>query len=423
MEPRRTLARNAAILVSLLGLAVPAAATTVRRYDAELRVDPAAGTLAATVTVEAALEPGQREVTLLLNRGFQIASLSCDRPLAGFALHHDRRGVLRYAAEATPLVVSLAEPAAETGTLRLTLAYSGVIAPDAWGVNLVTPEWVELGLYSGWFPLDPAMGHFAYRLTVELPDGWQAVGTGGLHPDGGTWTAADEDVNDIVVIAAPALSTRRAGRSIAIHAAGVPAERLDAAAAAAGSIRERLTELLGPSGDGALDVVFTARTRGGGYVRPGLAVLQDEGGSFADEHWVRYMGHEISHLWWHRAPSTDWQDWLNESFAEVTALELVRERLGEKAWAARLARYRKESAALPPVRGLDRNDEAAYKVLYRKGPVILSDLEQHIGHERFLTFLRAVNIREASNTDTVLAVLREVVSPDAAGWLSDALGR
>jgi len=395
----------------------------VRRYDARLQIDPEAATIQANVTVDLELAPGEREATLLLNRGLTIDSLQADRPVSGYAFDRERREMLRYAAEATPLTVRLAAPDASGSTLRLALAYHGALEPDSWGVNTVSPDWVELGLYSGWFPLDPEMGNFDSRLRVRLPDEWNAVGTGGLSRKGDTWVAEAEDVGDVTVIAAPALATVDAGGGIRVHAAGGPTNRLDQVAAAAARTRERLTRLLGPAGDGSLDVVLASRSSGGGYVRPGLAVLLDDGGDLAGEKWTRYLGHEISHLWWHLAPATTWEDWLNESFAEESALLLIREELGEAPWRARLERYRTASSDLPPIEGVDRSDQAAYAVLYRKGPVVLSDLEQRIGRQTFGRFLRTVVSRRAATTEAVLADLGEVASPEAASWLEEALRR
>ncbi len=404
-------------------LGAPLLAAGARSYDVSLRVDPAGGSIAATATVDVDLAAGERSVTLLLNRGLAVTSLTADRPLAGFAFRRGERGRLRYAAEAVPLEVRLAGPSAAASELRLTVSYEGVPAPDAWGVNLVTPAWVELGLYSGWFPLDPGMGSFSYRLRLDLPDGWSAAGTGGMARRDGAWNASSAAINDIVVVAAPDLQIRDAGGGVRVLGARVSAPRLDAVAAAASGILARLTALLGPSGGGALDVVLTARTTGGGYVRPGLAVLQDDGGDLAGGSWVRYLGHEISHLWWYRAPSTSWQDWINESFAEVTALVLVRDRLGDGAWRTLLDRYRAASDGLPPVRGLDRDDDKAYEVLYRKGPVILAGVEERIGRERFLRFLREVHVRRAADTAAVLGVLSDVAGRPAAAALDAALDR
>lgn len=400
-----------------------ATATDVRSYDLDLRLEPAEERLHCSVVVEVGLATGQGSVLLLLNRGLSVDSLSANRPLEGFEIRREERAVLRYAAEASPLEVRLASPATEPGTLRLILTYSGALEPGPWGVNMITPEWVEIGLYSGWFPLDPQMGRFDATAGVTLPDSWTMVGTGTPVRQGNRWMSSSGDIGDIVVLAAPSLVTRRAGDSVRIHGPDRSPERLQAAAAAASSILGHLVSLLGPAPGDRLDIVFSPRERGGGYVRPGLAVLQDDGGDFASPGWIRYLAHEISHLWWHHAPTITWEDWVNESFAEVTALIMVRELKGEEAFQHRVERYREEAADAPPIRDLDRDDEAAYAALYRKGPLLLLDVERRVGGDTFARFLREVASRRAASTDEVLAILERVASPAVAGELDASLGR
>ncbi|MDT8401169.1 MAG: hypothetical protein RQ743_05700 [Bacteroidales bacterium] len=46
--------------------------------------------------------------------------------------------------------------------------------------------------------------------------------------------------------------------------------------------------------------------------------------------YARYPAHEISRLWWLRADANTWEDWLNEGFAEYTALVVLRELYGKE---------------------------------------------------------------------------------------------
>ena len=102
---------------------------------------------------------------------------------------------------------------------------------------------------------------------------------------------------------------------------------------------------------------------------------------------------------------------------------LLREGFGEEFFVGLLERHREGSAALPPVRGVDRADECADRVLYRKGPVLLAELESRIGREALLDLLRARLEEGALTTDAGLAVLERAVSPEAGTWLEHALGQ
>jgi aminopeptidase N len=107
----------------------------------------------------------------------------------------------------------------------------------------------------------------------------------------------------------------------------------------------------------------------------------------------------------------------------MSALMILRDEFGEQEFEDRLARYREASAAAPPVRGIDRDEETAYTVLYQKGPVLLAELEQSIGREAFLRFLRARIEGAIVTNDGCLDTLEQVVSVKARNQLDAALDR
>ncbi|GEM_PF-5662135 len=125
-----------------------------------------------------------------------------------------------------------------------------------------------------------------------------------------------------------------------------------------------------------LSVFIAPRDNGGGYCRPGVIVLtpndkkQDEIGYF------KYIAHELAHLWWLKANVSTWEDWLNESFAEYSALLALREVFGEEAFSKLITQYQSKSKGLPAIKGIERSDSKAWEVLYIKGPLVLYNLEK-----------------------------------------------
>jgi hypothetical protein len=320
----------------------------------------------------------------------------------------------------------LTEPAGDR-SFRITVVYSGEVEPDSWGVIQLHENWVELvAAYSGWIPFDPSAAPYQARWRARLPEGWVATGTGAPRLVDGWWSATVEATDDLVLIAAPGLQRIAVGESLTISHVDLPRGVPELIAADARRVRDTLSTWFGPApGGGHVEIVFAPRDEGGGYARPGLVVMLYEGayaeGSTAGPGFIRYLAHEISHLWWRGARTTDWEDWLNESFAEMSALMILRDRFGEQEFEDRLAQYRTASADAPAVRGLDRDEDVAYTVLYRKGPVLLAELEQSIGREAFLRFLRARVADQANTTEECLATLARVVSPDARDQLAAAI--
>lgn len=87
---------------------------------------------------------------------------------------------------------------------------------------------------------------------------------------------------------------------------------------------------------------LSASGTSGGYSRKNFITLNS--GSF-NEYILRNTAHEISHFWWNKAPVESWHDWLNESFAEFSALQYLRHARGEEAYAKRVEMYRERRAA------------------------------------------------------------------------------
>jgi hypothetical protein len=415
-------------LAGLLLLTTIRANAGVDGIEVEVAIDPSAGTITATSHLTITPPVGEKTIELLLNRKLQVTRVDADIGLAGFEHLRDGAGPYRYAAQATALRVHLAEPA-DGRPFRLRVAYNGEVEPDAWGVIQLHDRWVELVAgYSGWIPFDPSGGPFSATWRARFPEGWAAVGTGTPNFADGEWLATAESTEDLVLIAAPKLRQLPIGDSLAISHVDLPQGVPELIAADAQRVRATLTAWFGPAkSDGRVEIVFAAREKGGGYARPGLVVMLYQG-AYADDSkagpgFIRYLAHEISHLWWRGAPTTDWHDWLNESFAEMSALMILREEFGEQEFQDRLARYRKASAEAPAVQCVDRNQEIAYTVLYQKGPVLLAELEQSIGRAAFLRFLRALVEGEIATTEACLDTLARVVSPEARNQLGAALRR
>ncbi len=414
-------------VICALALSATAPAAAIERADIELSVDPDNGTIAVSTEILVSPASGETEIHLLLNRSMAVSRLTANVAISGF--EHDRScpGPYQYAPQATSLTVFLAEPASGEPVV-MQIEASGAVEPDAWGVVQVTPRWVELeAVYSGWFPFAPDAGRFDVRLQVRLPDGWLMTGTGRPVLTGGVWISTEQHVQDVVVLASPELKRLPVGDSLTLWNVDLPEGAPERIVRDTETVRATLEGWLGASAGGHVDLVFAPRTDGGGFARPGLVVMLYDERFYEDDDatpvFLRYLAHEVSHLWWRQAPTTGWQDWLNESFAEMSALMLLRERFGEEVFAERVAAYREASADAPPIRGISRHHEQAFTTLYRKGPVLLAELEASIGRDAYLRFLRALADRKVTSTAECLDTLEEVVSADARAQLERGLER
>jgi hypothetical protein len=250
---------------------------------------------------------------------------------------------------------------------------------------------------------------------VKTEPGYEVAGPAAVSRAGDVWTSRRDSPGwDIVVVAARGLRARHMdtlGGPIDVWNVGTsPVDATaETFAADVGRMMEQMRGWFGPLSRGSLTTVFAERKSAGGYYRPGFMSLLFD----ADyRNLVRYAAHELAHFWWGRADATTWQDWLNESFAEYSSVLLTRAWYGREAFASTLTGYAREAENTPPIWGLDRNDQSAYAVLYRRGPVLLGRLEGRIGEKAFRRLLATLVAREVRTTDAFLATLQELASTE-----------
>lgn len=125
-----------------------------------------------------------------------------------------------------------------------------------------------------------------------------------------------------------------------------------------------------------------------------------------EREYFRFIAHELAHLWWHHVKNTNsWEDWLNESFAEYSALLALREKFGTDVFQEKINEYSNLSRNLPPIRNLNRGSDNAHAVLYYKGPLLLCKLEALIGKNKFFKLLNIIHLQKVSSTEKFLNII------------------
>jgi len=395
-------------------------------YRLALELDPTAQYLNVEgEVVFLAPSDGMEEAVFFLHRQLDVDRIEGEEVLSW---GEDRQtGVPRLAMpDARWLKVRFEQPLMEGQAVRLAFTYRGEVTEwNPLSANVLTEDWVELGLYLPWFPWNDAYGDFTWDLQVLCDEGW------GVR-SAGEWQRADyregtdswqfawtEPVNDIVVVASPDLksaSRSKDGAEVDVHYVTISDSTASLMASDMRVALEGFTSWMqsGVPG-GSLAIVASPREVGGGYARRGIIVLgdlEDEAYRSSREGYYRYLAHESAHLWWNQAPTSTWEDWLNEGFAEYFALRAVRERFGEEAFQRRLETKRESAQDAPPIQGLDRLDRSTpakaqgiQAALYDMAPLLLHQLEEQVGSELFLAVCREMIEEEVEITADFLAVL------------------
>src|SRR5512133_705422 len=335
-------------------------------YDLSLDLDPRTHFLAVSGSVAYHSPITQLErARFYLHNQVAIQRVSGRRVL-GYQFEILPTSPVPFLPQAGVLDVYFDPPLSRHETALIQFEYSGQISEwPAESANVLTPDWAELGMYLPWFPFqyDGAASDLTFTLKVKLPVGYQASSYGRYDlQDGLYFFNWPHPTSDIVIAAGPTLEPR-IFESDTNHVFLATSTFSPAAATALGEdmlwILERLSGWFGPTRPSDFTLIESPRALGGGYARRGLVVLSGlNERDYLDqrEAYLRYLAHEAAHAWWWEAPTNTWEDWLNESFAEYSALLAVRERYGDETFERFLDKKRERVPADLPFWGFDRSD-------------------------------------------------------------------
>ncbi|PYO95086.1 MAG: hypothetical protein DMD62_03015 [Gemmatimonadetes bacterium] len=386
------------------------------RIDGEVNVTTRTGTFSARLTYSyVAGDSAEPVVRLNLASGAQLDTVAC-ATCTSFDFDRQSRD--------PTLSIALARPLASHERIDLRFVYRAPLE-EAWDS---AHAYVELGLDNLWFPVPPNVTsrRFTYHMIVrsDLRTS-ELVSNGSVRKTEDDWlvTSTTPDI-DIDLVFSPNIkivADTAGGYDLRIASTN-PAE--DDAPALLAHIRHSLdflNRLLGAA-DPLRRVTAVVRPYSvegqGGYARNGYFVMT-KGRNTGDD--LHYVAHELSHHWWLQAGRRE--AWLNESFAEYTAMMAIRSLSGPMVFDALMREKEQQSQGLPPIYGFDRAaaPRLAPGMFYRKGPVVLHQLETELGESVFMRFLQAVIAARVKDTDTLVNVLARVASQDVADRFMERL--
>ncbi len=398
----------------IVALAVSRPATQSRaptgRIDGDVLLSIESRTLTARLTYTyIAADTVERGIRLYLGDEFELTSLTCE---VCKSYTFDRQ-----AKPLPTIVIELTRPLHPSERAVLQVAYSGSLAAAYDSAH----AYLELGLDNFWFPVHPRIPtyRFVYRVFVRVDHRDQQLASNGrVTPKREGWliesVAPDIDIDLVLSPNLRSVADHEGGYDVRVVSTNVDA---DEAPTLLSNIRQSLVYVNGLLGaDNPIRQVTAvvrpfSRQGQGGYARNGYFVMTKARNTEGD---LSYIAHELAHHWWNRADQPN--AWLNESFAEYTAMMALRNIRGQQAFTTVLDKKKTSSQALPPVYGFDRtiNPRQSPAVLYSKGPVLLSELETQLGSAAFAAFLRQAAAARVAQTDSLLDLLARVSSREVA---------
>ncbi|MFD3447566.1 M1 family aminopeptidase [Microbacteriaceae bacterium 4G12] len=382
----------------------------MNKYKADVKLDiPQRHISCHVLFTYHAVEKSEQVLTLYLHHQLEIQQIECK----GFLYYEVSEQVVEWSPfvlESKEIRIYLDQPLCLGESLDIMFSYSGQISlVTQFGINRISEEWTELGLYTPWFPLAPNMEEAQFLASIDIDQKYIVVGDH-AKKQGNTWVIQQDiphaDCTFLALTDQQTISDTYQGINIHIHF--INPEH----APIAEKVNRSLSDIFksyapfGPLPITEFSFVILPREEGGGYCRPNFIVLCADERLDDPVQFHQFLAHEIAHLWWSQASQKQtWEDWLNESFAEYAALKAVQYTFGEQTFRKIIDSYAEQASTLPPIWGLDRSSRLARDVLYKKGPWLLYMLEKEIGEAMFFKFLRHLQERNVQTTKALLEQL------------------
>jgi len=352
------------------------------------------------------------------------------------------------------LTIYLPKPLSPGKRVAVFMAFALDLPPVQTGAGFVASSlgWSEVALNAGhWHPVlapyDPARGGWQtwasspigdpyvtesadYEVSIVAPPGVVVAGGGEGLREGNAWRYRLPAGREFAFVASDRWEEAKTELGgVQVHSYFLPEHR-EAGLAALQAAAEALQFYSDAFGPYPYRDFRIAETRAdGGMEFPGFSYLTDVfyalwPGS-ARSHLVYTVVHEVAHQWWYNLVGNDQvqEPWLDEALAEYCAWLFYRERLPDDAewwW-----NFYVEERPLPdrPVNAsiYQFNDNTVYLLtVYRRGALLLADLERQMGQRRLVaalrTYLHRQAYRLATGADLLTALLRGTDRNLASLW-------
>lgn len=267
-------------------------------------------------------------------------------------------------------------------------------------------EWLELNLYTAWFPVNFDNYNYSFQVSFELPNTVELIGNGSVKRDKRTIVLTNDDNHfDIPVVITKGFQRFNSiNDEIEFYSLKLSENKIAEINQTSDNMYSFFQDNFGKVDSNKLRVIVNPFKRDISYARKGFisfSLLDDFG--MLDK---KILAHEIAHLWWLNAKAGTWEDWLNESFAEFSSLKWIEKSYSNDYFQKELKKYEKAYSSPIKMSETKTGDDNWYSIAYLKGSYILYKLEKKIGEEKMFDFLKSVNKAKVSSTIDLIEMLK-----------------
>jgi len=392
----------------------------IKSYDLDVAIDMSSKIIKVKGII--AIDFEQKEsIATVLWKNTKINEISLKGVPIGYRFESDKPTPIIFIDEGRGLIFN--NPSEKQGINSIYIDYESDFRGMETSAESFTDEWLQIGFYNAWFPVDLNSREATSKLRISIDPDYVLSGSGKISNKGDLWEMDQPwAAYDNVIIASKTLKISQAKKGNAVIET-VYTDFPEADIASITATSQRVLDYFGRIYPKKYEayikfVVKHSETGGGGYNRANFISLRIKKYGLSTQ---KTIAHEVAHFWATGADATTWEDWLNESFAEFSALLYVRDNISTAIYKDYIKSYKESSIDAPEIWGFERSSNAAYTVLYKKGAVILHELETKIGTEPMFKLLYLKRSRGIKNTADFLDLLEAQSSKETRVWMENAL--
>jgi hypothetical protein len=352
-----------------------------------------------------------KEFSFILNNSLKIDDILCNDKKAEWKNVGEEKPTFR--SDSQKIVVS-----SDENIKNLIIKYSGSVS--TWH-NVITDDIKALSWYSVWYPQETSVELLKDEVDIHgLSDYFVVKGIydektkiwkyGGRGFDEYNVIAYKKSV--LKTVSNPYLNIYYVDESIGKNAEKAEFIYRDVLDYFNGELFEKL-EL--PTLDMAC--LFPAVTYGGAYKRKDLIVTVTLGDNDLDTGWM--TAHEMAHEWCSGADCDSWEDWLNETTAEWSALLYALKRNNAELFDFIIKPKLDSYDSLPAIKTPDGSRPDG---VHNKGTVLFYEIYKKYGVEVVKSLVRMFVGLKVKTTEKLLSEVREKISPEVAEFIGKGIG-
>lgn len=300
------------------------------------------------------------------------------------------------------------------GTNSIKMVYSGQVL--GWH-NKISDNYVALNFYSAWYPiLEDYNMETIKKVTVKNISDFIVV-KGKKCEDHWQYESNDFDCNILAFKDWNIISLENFSPKLNIYSNNSKIEEIKFLSESFMDIINYFTELLGVESNinGTFDIAIP-KSDEGGYCRKGLIVLCDLPSDKIDVD--SFLAHECGHIWSKGADTNSWEDWLNETFAEVLSLWFIKKQYGIEAYINHINYIRKIAEKSPEIKSA--NGERPEGVHF-KGTYLMHRLSEKFGENKVIEIAKLFVRLQHKTTENLLRDVQIKIGEDIAKFISENL--